>query len=123
MTSPTHPKATPHLRSGLFGALKNFRELEARISALIICHAKVVVSVVISEMVNAHVLRHGEVIGQGDAVKARYNAPGTARPVSFPISSASRSASRVRSAISFSRSLVCFAATVSSISGFFAVSS
>ena len=34
MTSPTHPKATPYLRSGLFDGLKNFRELEARISAL-----------------------------------------------------------------------------------------
>ena len=34
MTSPTHPKATPYLRSGLFDGLKSFRELEARISAL-----------------------------------------------------------------------------------------
>ena len=38
----------------------------------IICRYKVVVSVVNSEMVNAHVLRHGEVIVQGDAVKARH---------------------------------------------------
>ena len=37
----------------------------------IICRYRVVVSVVTSEMVNAHVLRHGEVIVQGDAVKAR----------------------------------------------------
>lgn len=37
----------------------------------IICRYQVVVSVVTSGMVNAHVLRHGEVIVQGDAVKAR----------------------------------------------------
>ena len=34
MTSPTHPKATLYLQSGLFDGLKSFRELEARISAL-----------------------------------------------------------------------------------------
>ncbi len=38
----------------------------------IICRYKVVVSVVTSGMVNAHVVRHGEVIVQGDAVKARH---------------------------------------------------
>ena len=36
MTSPTHPKTTPYLRSGIFDGLKNFRELEACISALAI---------------------------------------------------------------------------------------
>ena len=34
MTSPTHPKAPLFLRRGIFDGLKNFRELEARISAL-----------------------------------------------------------------------------------------
>ena len=38
----------------------------------IICRYQVVVSVVTSEMVNAHVRRRGEVIVQGDAVKARH---------------------------------------------------
>ena len=38
----------------------------------IICRYQVVVSVITSEMVNAHVLRHGEVIVKGDAVKARH---------------------------------------------------
>ncbi len=33
---------------------------------------KVIISVVTSEMVNDHLLRHGEVIVQGDAVKARH---------------------------------------------------
>ncbi|MEO6788729.1 MAG: hypothetical protein ABI318_21615 [Chthoniobacteraceae bacterium] len=37
----------------------------------IICRCKVVVAVVTSGMVNAHVLRHGEVIVKDDAVKAR----------------------------------------------------
>ena len=34
MTSPTHPKAPSYLQRGIFDGLKNFRELEARISAL-----------------------------------------------------------------------------------------
>jgi len=34
MTSPTHPKAPRYLQRGLFDGLKNFRGLEARISAL-----------------------------------------------------------------------------------------
>ena len=34
MTSPTHPKAPPYLLRKIFDGLKNFRELEARISAL-----------------------------------------------------------------------------------------
>ena len=34
MTSPTHSKAHAYLRRGIFDGLKNFRELEARISAL-----------------------------------------------------------------------------------------
>ena len=34
MTSPTHPKAPPYLLRGIFDGLKNFRELEARVSAL-----------------------------------------------------------------------------------------
>ena len=38
----------------------------------IICQYRVVVSVVTSEMVNAHVLRHGEVLVKGDAVQARH---------------------------------------------------
>jgi len=37
----------------------------------IICDYKVVISVVTSEMVNDHVLKHGEVIVAGDTVKAR----------------------------------------------------
>jgi superfamily II DNA or RNA helicase len=37
----------------------------------IICDYKVVISVVTSEMVNDHVLKHGEVIVEGNAVKAR----------------------------------------------------
>lgn len=37
----------------------------------IICDYKVVISVVTSEMVNDHVLKHGEVIVEGDTVKAR----------------------------------------------------
>ena len=41
----------------------------------IICQYRVVVSVVISGMVNAHVLRHGEVLVKGDAVQARHVAP------------------------------------------------
>ena len=38
----------------------------------IICQYRVVVSVVTSGMVNAHVLRHGEVLVRGDAVQARH---------------------------------------------------
>src|SRR5439155_17462482 len=38
----------------------------------IICGYKVIISVVTSEMVNDHLLRHGEVIVKGDAVKARH---------------------------------------------------
>lgn len=38
----------------------------------IICDYKVVISVVTSDMVNDHLLRHGEVIVKGDAVKARH---------------------------------------------------
>jgi predicted helicase len=38
----------------------------------IICNYRVLISVVTSEMVNDHLLRHGEVIVQGDAVKARH---------------------------------------------------
>ena len=38
----------------------------------IICNYKVVISVVTSDMVNDHLLRHGEVIVKGDAVKARH---------------------------------------------------
>ena len=34
MTSPAHPKAPRYLQRGIFDGLKNFRELEARISAL-----------------------------------------------------------------------------------------
>ena len=34
MTSPTHPKAPLYLQRGIFDGLKNFRELESRISAL-----------------------------------------------------------------------------------------
>ena len=34
MTSPTHPKSPSYLQRGIFDGLKNFRELEARISAL-----------------------------------------------------------------------------------------
>jgi superfamily II DNA or RNA helicase len=37
----------------------------------IICGYKVIISVVTSDMVNDHLLRHGEVIVKGDAVKAR----------------------------------------------------
>jgi superfamily II DNA or RNA helicase len=37
----------------------------------IICNYKVVISVVTSDMVNDHLLKHGEVIVAGDAVKAR----------------------------------------------------
>ena len=37
----------------------------------IICDYKVVISVVTSEMINDHLLKHGEVIVAGDAVKAR----------------------------------------------------
>jgi superfamily II DNA or RNA helicase len=38
----------------------------------IICNYKVIISVVTSDMVNDHLLRHGEVIVKGDAVKARH---------------------------------------------------
>jgi hypothetical protein len=38
----------------------------------IICGYKVIISVVTSDMVNDHLLRHGEVIVKGDAVKARH---------------------------------------------------
>jgi superfamily II DNA or RNA helicase len=38
----------------------------------IICGYRVIISVVTSDMVNDHLLRHGEVIVQGDAVKARH---------------------------------------------------
>jgi superfamily II DNA or RNA helicase len=38
----------------------------------IICDYKVIISVVTSDMVNDHLLRHGEVIVKGDAVKARH---------------------------------------------------
>src|SRR5205823_939792 len=38
----------------------------------IICIYKVIISVVTSDMVNDHLLRHGEVIVKGDAVKARH---------------------------------------------------
>src|SRR5438128_5067753 len=38
----------------------------------IICNYKVLISVVTSDMVNDHLLRHGEVIVKGDAVKARH---------------------------------------------------
>jgi superfamily II DNA or RNA helicase len=38
----------------------------------IICDYKVIISVVTSEMVNDHLLRHGEVMVKGDAVKARH---------------------------------------------------
>ena len=37
----------------------------------IICHYRVIISVVTSDMVNDHLLRHGEVLVQGDAVQAR----------------------------------------------------
>ncbi|PYK19450.1 MAG: hypothetical protein DME55_04750, partial [Verrucomicrobia bacterium] len=38
----------------------------------IICDYKVIISVVTSDMVNDHMLRHGEVIVRGDAIKARH---------------------------------------------------
>jgi superfamily II DNA or RNA helicase len=38
----------------------------------IICGYKVIISVVTSDMVNDHLLRHGEVIVKGDAIKARH---------------------------------------------------
>ena len=38
----------------------------------IICGYKVIISVVTSDMVNDHLLRHGEVIVNGDAIKARH---------------------------------------------------
>src|SRR6266513_2401135 len=38
----------------------------------IICNYKVIISVVTSDMVNDHLLRHGEVIVKGDAVKVRH---------------------------------------------------
>lgn len=38
----------------------------------VICDYKVIISVVTSEMVNDHLLRHGEVMVKGDAVKARH---------------------------------------------------
>ncbi len=38
----------------------------------VICDYRVIISVVTSEMVNDHLLRHGEVIVKGDAVKARH---------------------------------------------------
>ena len=38
----------------------------------IICHYRVIISVVTSGMVNDHLLRHGEVLVQGDAVQARH---------------------------------------------------
>jgi len=38
----------------------------------IICHYRVIISVVTSGMVNDHLLRHGEVLVQGDAVHARH---------------------------------------------------
>ena len=37
----------------------------------IICHYRVIISVVTSDMVNVRLLRHGEVLVQGDAVQAR----------------------------------------------------
>ena len=41
----------------------------------LICHYRVIISVVTSDMVNDHLLRHGEVLVQGDAVQARHVAP------------------------------------------------
>jgi predicted helicase len=41
----------------------------------IICHYRVIISVVTSDMVNDHLLRHGEVLVEGDAVQARHVAP------------------------------------------------
>jgi superfamily II DNA or RNA helicase len=38
----------------------------------IICNYKVIISVVTSDMVNDHLLRHGEAIVDGDAIKARH---------------------------------------------------
>jgi len=38
----------------------------------IICNYKVIISEVTSDMVNEHLLRHGEVIVKGDAIKARH---------------------------------------------------
>src|SRR5439155_9919532 len=38
----------------------------------IICGYKVIISVVTSDMINDHLLRHGEVMVKGDAVKARH---------------------------------------------------
>jgi len=45
----------------------------------IICHYRVIISVVTSGMVNDHLLRHGEVLVQGDAVQARHVACSCAR--------------------------------------------
>lgn len=38
----------------------------------IICHYRVIISVVTSDMVNDHLLRHGEVVVQGEPVQARH---------------------------------------------------
>ncbi|PYL26590.1 MAG: hypothetical protein DMF37_01580, partial [Verrucomicrobia bacterium] len=38
----------------------------------IICNYKIIISVVTSDMINDHLLRHGEVMVKGDAVKARH---------------------------------------------------
>ncbi len=49
----------------------------------VICDYKVIISVVTSEMVNNHLLRHGEVIVKGDAVKARHVANQLALQAAF----------------------------------------
>ena len=56
----------------------------------IICDYKVVISVVTSEMINDHVLKHGEVIVAGDAVKARQVALQIALPKAVEKYSVSR---------------------------------
>src|SRR5262249_4680338 len=61
-------------RDGLevYGRVGHKRTLAEAAPRRVICDYKVIISVVTSEMVNDHLLRHGEVIVKGDAVKARH---------------------------------------------------
>ena len=83
----------------------------------LICHYRVIISVVTSGMVNDHLLRHGEVLVKGDAVQAgrsrrwkcsrsRANSRAfIASTFAFPtVKPASSSASRARAASTSARS-------------------
>jgi superfamily II DNA or RNA helicase len=58
-------------RPGVYGRVAHTLSFAEAARRGIICDYKVVISVVTSGMVNVHLLKHGEVIVAGDAVKAR----------------------------------------------------